>query len=154
MMPSMADASPQDRIQSELKAAMKAGDKARVSTLRLFLNRIKNERIALGREIDEATFQVLAQRATKQHREAAEAFRTGGREEQAAAEEAEVEVLAAYLPAPVDEAEVRAAIEAFVAERGLAGAQAIGPVMREMTARFLGRVDGATINRVARDVLS
>lgn len=150
----MVDASPQDRIQADLTAAMKAGDKARVSTLRLLLNRIKNERIALGREVDEPTFQALAQKAIKQHRESAEAFRQGGRPEQAAAEEAEIEVLSAYLPPPADEAEVRAAIEAFVAEQGLSGPQAIGPVMREMTQRFAGRADGAAINRIARDVLS
>jgi len=150
----MVDVSPQERIQAELKDAMKAGDKARISTLRLFLNRIKNERIALGREVDEATFQALAQKAIKQHREAAEAFRKGGREASAAAEEAEAEVLAAYLPPPAEEDEVRAAIEAFVSEQGLAGPQAIGPVMREMTQRFAGRADGAAINRIARDVLS
>ncbi|MEZ5332601.1 MAG: GatB/YqeY domain-containing protein [Thermoanaerobaculia bacterium] len=150
----MSELSPQDRVQADLKEAMKAGDRGRISTLRLFLNRIKNERIALGHEIDEPTFQALAQKAIKQHKEAAEAFRKGDREERAAAEEAEAEILASYLPPPVDEATIRAAIEELVSSQGLSGPQAIGPVMREMTQRFAGRADGATINRIARDVLS
>lgn len=150
----MPELSPQDRVQADLKEAMKSGDRGRISTLRLFLNRIKNERIALGRDVDEPTFQALAQKAIKQHREAAEAFRKGDREERAAAEEAEAEILATYLPPPAEEGEIRAAVEGFVAAEGLSGPQAIGPVMREMTQRFAGRADGATINRIARDVLS
>src|SRR5262245_3230548 len=137
---------PRERLESDLKTAMKAGEKEKVGTLRLLLTEVKNERIKRGSEVDEAAFAALTRRAIKQREEAAEQFRKGGREELAAKEEREKELLAAYLPAQADEGAIRAAVEAFVAERGLAGPAAIGPVMKEMLARFGAAADGATIN--------
>ena len=143
----------QARLEADLKAAMKARESERVSTLRLLLNRVKNERIAAGEEVNEERFLGLVQKAIKQHRESAEAFRKGGRDEQAEREEREVEVLSGYLPPPADDEELSAAIAAFVEENDLSGPPAIGAVMKEMMARFAGRADGATINRLARGVL-
>ena len=146
-------AQPVARVQADLTAAMKAGDKERTSTLRLLLNAVKNETLAAGGEVAEGRFLALVQKGIQQRQESVEAYRKGGREELAAKEEREIEVLASYLPPPVGEEELRAAIAALVAERGLAGPQAIGPIMKEMTARFAGRADGGTIHRVARQVL-
>lgn len=150
----MTTTPPQQRIEAEVKAAMKAGDKARLSTLRLLLTEIKNERIRRGAEVDEAGFVSLVRKSIKQREDSVAQYRAGQREELAAKEEAEIEVLAAYLPAQVDEGQVRAAIEELVAERGLSGPAAIGPIMKEMLARFGSSADGATINRIARDVLA
>src|SRR5262249_47028000 len=131
-----------------------AGDKARLSTLRLLLTEVKNERIRRGAEVDEAAFAGLVRKAIKQREEAAEQYRKGGRPELAEKEEGEARLLAAYLPAQVDEASLRAAIQALVAERGLSGPAAMGPVMKEMLARFGASADGATVSRLAREVLA
>jgi len=147
-------AEPREKIEHDMKAAMKAGEKEKVATLRLLLTAITNERIRAGAPVDEASFLGLVQKAIKQRAESAEQYRNGGREELAAKEEREAAILEAYLPEAVPETEIRAAIEAFVAERGLAGPAGIGPVMKEMLGRFAGRTDGGTINRIARDVLS
>jgi uncharacterized protein YqeY len=144
---------PQQRIEAELKAALKAGDKLRLQTVRLLLTEIKNERIRRGGEVDESGFVALVRKAIKQREEAAAQYRAGRREELAAKEVSEAAILAGFLPAAADEGEIRAAIAALIAERGLAGPQAIGPIMKEMLARFGTSADGATINRIAREVL-
>ena len=148
------DTTPQQRIEADVKTAMKAGEKERLSTLRMLLTEIKNERIKRGSDVDEAGFTALVRKAIKQREEAAAGFHKGGREDMAAKEEAEKVFLAQYLPAQVDEAQIRAAIEELVAARGLSGPAAIGPIMKEMLARFGSSADGATINRLAREALA
>lgn len=137
-----------------MKTAMKAGDKERLGTLRMLLTEIKNEKIRRMGDVDEAGFVGLVRKAIKQREESAAQYRKGSREELAAKEEAEMAILQQYLPAQVDEGQIRAAVEELVAARGLSGPAAIGPVMKEMLARFGSSADGATINRVAREVLA
>ena len=150
----MTTTTPQQRIETEVKAAMKAGEKERLSTLRMLLTEIKNERIRRGSEVDEAGFVSLVRKAIKQREEAAAQYKTGNRPELAAKEESEAKMLAEYLPAQVDEAQIRAAIQEVVDARGLSGPAAIGPIMKEMLARFGSAADGSTINRLAREVLA
>ncbi len=150
----MTTTPPQQRIEAEVKAAMKAGEKEKLSTLRMLLTEIKNERIRRGDEVDEAGFVSLVRKAIKQREEAATQFRTGQREELAAKEESEGRLLATYLPAQVDEGRIRAAIQELVDSRGLSGPAAIGPIMKELLTRFGSSADGATINRIAREVLA
>ncbi len=145
---------PQQQIGQDLTAAMKARDKEKVSTLRLLLTAIKNEHIRLGEEIDEVTFLNLVQKSIKQRQESIEQYRQGNREDLANKEEREAEILAVYLPPPAGEDEIRAAIEEFVAAEGLVGVKGMGAVMKEMLARFSGRTDGGTINRIARTILT
>src|SRR5436305_4022306 len=145
---------PQQRIEADVKAALKGGQKERLGTLRLLLTELKNEKIRRGGEGDEAGFVALVRKAIKQREESTAQYRNGGRPELAAKEEAEAKTLAEYLPAQVDEETIRAAIAALVAERGLAGPAAIGPIMKEMLARFGSSADGATINRLAREALA
>lgn len=134
---------------------MKSGEKEKLSTLRMLLTEIKNERIRRkGEEVDEAGFISLVRKAIKQREDSISQYRQGGREELAAKEEAEMKMLEAYLPAQVDEGQIRAAIEELVASRGLSGPAAIGPIMKEMLARFGSSADGATINRIARETLA
>jgi uncharacterized protein YqeY len=145
---------PQQRIEADVKTALKAGEKEKLSTLRMLLGEIKNEKIRRMAEVDEAGFVSLVRKAIKQREESVAQYRTGGREELAAKEESEAKILAAYLPAQVDEGQIRAAIQEVVTARGLAGPAAIGPIMKEMLARFGSAADGATINRIAREVLA
>ena len=145
---------PQQRIEADVKAAMKAGEKERLSTLRMLLTEIKNEKIRRMGEVDEAGFVSLVRKAIKQREEAAAQYKAGGRPELEAKEESEAKMLAAYLPAQVDEGQIRAAIQEVVDARGLSGPAAIGPIMKEMLARFGSSADGSTINRIAREVLA
>lgn len=153
-MPTMTETTHQQRIENDLKTALKAREKEKVSTLRMLLAEIKNERIRRGKDLDEAAFVAVVRRGVKQCQEAAKQYRDGGREESAAKEEREAEILESYLPRQADEAEIRKAVEDFVAQEGLSGPGAIGPVMKAMMAKFGGRADGGTINKIARDVLS
>jgi uncharacterized protein YqeY len=145
---------PQQRIEADVKAALKAGEKEKLSTLRMLLGEIKNEKIRRLGEVDEAGFVSLVRKAIKQREEAADQYKKGGRPELAAKEESEGKMLAEYLPAQVDEAQIRAAIQEVVDARGLSGPAAIGPIMKEMLARFGSAADGSTINRLAREVLA
>jgi uncharacterized protein YqeY len=145
---------PQQRIEADVKAAMKAGEKEKLSTLRMLLTEIKNEKIRRIAEVDEAGFVSLVRKAIKQREEAAAQYKAGGRPELEAKEESEARMLAAYLPAQVDEGQIRAAIQEVVEARGLSGPAAIGPIMKEMLARFGSSADGSTINRLAREVLA
>lgn len=144
---------PQERIQNDLKDALRAKDKERLGTLRMLLSEVKNEKIRAGQEVDDEAFVRLVRKAIKQRQDSAEQYRGGGRDELAAKEEREAEILAAYMPAQASEDEIRSAIEAFVAAEGLSGPKGIGAVMKAMLARFGGNADGKTINQIARQVL-
>jgi uncharacterized protein YqeY len=146
--------SPRERIETEIKEALKSGEKERLSTLRLLLNAVTNERIRSGQEVDETSFLNLVQKAIKQRRESAQQYRQGKREELAAKEEREADILSAYLPPPASEEELAAAIREFTEQEGLSGPAALGQVMKEMMARFSGRAEGGTINKLAREILS
>jgi uncharacterized protein YqeY len=150
----MTTTTPQQRIEADVKAAMKAGEKEKLATLRMLLTEIKNERIRKGSEVDEDGFVSLVRKAIKQREEGAAGFHKGGRAEMAAKEESEAAFLATFLPAQVDEAQIRAAIQEVVTSRGLSGPAAIGPIMKEMLARFGSSADGGVINRIAREVLA
>lgn len=145
---------PQQRIESDLKAAMKAQDRERTSSLRLLLADLKNERIKRGAEIDEAGFTAVVRRAIKQREEAAQQYRGGGRPELADKEDREAGILGAYLPQQASEAELRAAAEEVVRAEGLSGPAGIGPAMKAMLARFGSAADGATINKIVREILA
>lgn len=144
---------PLERIQDDIKSALKAKDKERLTTLRLLLAEIKNEKIRAGKEVDDDAFVRLVRKALKQRKDSAEQYRKGNRAELAAKEDREAEILSAYLPQQVGEAELQSAIEEFVAAEGLSGPRGIGPVMKAMMARFGGAADGKTINQIARKVL-
>jgi uncharacterized protein len=145
--------SPQQRLEADVKAAMKSGDKERLGALRMLLAEVKNDRIAAGKEVDEGRFVALIRKAIKQRHEAATQFRNGGREDSASKEEREAAILETYLPQGPDEGALRSAIQEFIASQGLTGPAGIGQVMKEMIARFGGTADGALINRLAREEL-
>jgi len=133
---------------------MKSGEKEKLSTLRMLLAEIKNERIRRGDDLDEDGFVSLIRKSIKQREDSIAQYRAGGREELAAKEQAELATLNAYLPAQVDEGRIRAAVEEIVTEKGLSGPAAMGPIMKGVMARFGSSADGATINRIAREVLA
>jgi uncharacterized protein YqeY len=144
---------PQERISEDLKAAMKARDAERTSTLRMLLAELKNERIRAGREVAEEEFLRVVQKGVKQRQDAAEQFRAAGRPGLAEKEEREAALLGGYLPAQLSDEQVRQAVEAFVREQGLAGPKDLGKVMQGLLPRFQGQVDGKVLQRIAREAL-
>src|SRR4051794_23620926 len=144
---------PQRRVESDLKEAMKARDAERTSTLRMLLAELKNERIKLGHEVGDEEFMRVLQKGVKQRQDSIDQYRQAGREELATKEEREAKVLQAYLPAQVSEEEVRRAIEEVVKAESLSGPAAIGTIMKSVLPRFAGRIDGKTVQRIAREVL-
>lgn len=145
---------PRGRLEADVRQALKSGDRARLSNLRLLLAELNNEMLRRGGEVDETGFAALVRKAIKQREEAAGQFRAGGRAELAAKEEREAAELAAYLPQQASAEELRAAAAEVIAGLGVAGPAAIGPVMKEMLARFGARADGAAVNRVVRELLA
>ena len=140
-----------ERLRTDLSAAMRARDNVRMRTLRMALTAITNEEVAgsAARELsDDEVLKVLAKEA-KKRREAAGAFGSAGRAEQAAAEQAEGEVLAGYLPAQLGDEELARIVAEVVTETGAAGMSSMGQVMKAVTPRVSGRAEGA---RVAAEV--
>ncbi len=147
-------ANPQQRIEAQLKEALKAGDKLRLSTLRLLLTEIKNERIRRGEEVDEAGFLSLVQKGIKQRKDASEQYRRGERPDLADKEEAEAKVLGEFLPEAVSEEELERAVKEVIAAENLSGPAGLGPIMKQLMPRFAGRTDGATLQKIARRLLA
>jgi uncharacterized protein len=145
-----------ERLRADLNAAMRARDQVRLRTLRMALTSITNEEVAgaTARDLtDDEVMRVLTREARKR-REAAEAFSAAGRDDQAAAERAEGEVLAGYLPAQLSDDELAALVTAAIAETGATGLPGMGLVMKTVTPRVAGRADGARIAAEVRRRLS
>ena len=145
-----------ERLRADLNAAMRARDQVRLRTLRMALTSITNEEVAgaAARDLtDDEVVRVLTREARKR-REAAEAFAAAGRDDQAAAERAEGEVLAGYLPAQLSDDELAALVAAAIAETGATGLPGMGLVMKTVTPRVAGRADGARVAAEVRRHLS
>jgi len=140
-----------EQLRTDLNAAMRARDQVRMRTLRMALTSITNEEVSgdTARELSDDEIVKVLTREAKKRREAADAFTSAGREDQAAAERAEGEVLAGYLPAQLTDDELAGLVSAALAETGAEGMQAMGKVMKSVTPRVAGRADGA---RVAAEV--
>lgn len=139
------------RIRADLTASMKDRDEVRTRTLRMVLTEISKEEVsgAAARDLDDAEVQRVLTREAKRRREAAEAFLGAGRTDQAAAERAEGDVLAGYLPAQLDDSELTSLVAAAIAQTGATGRGAMGQVMKVVTAEVAGRAEGS---RVAAEV--
>lgn len=140
-----------NRLRADLTAAMKARDEVRVRTLRMALTSVSKEEVAgaSARELSDDEIMTVLTKEAKRRREAAEAFGAAGRAEQAAAERAEGEVLAVYLPAQLSDEELGALVTAAIEETGASGLKSMGQVMKAVTPRVAGRAEGG---RVAAEV--
>lgn len=138
------------RLQTDLNAARKAGNRNGVLVLGTTISEVKNREIELNRAVVDDDVVDVVRKAIKRRREATEMYVSAAREDLAAKERAEREVLEGYLPAQVDDAEIRAAVQAAIA----GGAANIGSVMGKVVPQFKGRAEGSTINAIAREELS
>jgi uncharacterized protein YqeY len=137
------------RVQSDLNQARKDRDKAKTLVLSTLLAELKNREIETGSPLDEPGGLQVISRAIKQRRDAAGQMRGAGRPELADGEEAQADILQAYLPEQLGEEEVRA----MVREAVQGGATQLGAVMGQLMPRIRGRFDGKEANRIAREEL-
>lgn len=138
-----------DRLRDDLNAARKARERDRTTVLTTTLSELRNQEIDTGKEASDEDVLTVLTRAVKQRREAADQMRQGGREELAAKEEREAELLSSYLPEPMSEAEVRRLVQEAVT----AGADNVGAVMGRLMPAIKGRFDGREANRIVREEL-
>jgi uncharacterized protein len=142
------------QLESELEQAMKERDTERRDALRLILSSLRSAEKELQRPLhDEEELQVL-QRERKKRIEAAEAFRTAGREEQADAEEAELEVLEEFMPEPLSEEELEEIVDDAIAETGATSLRDLGRVMADVMPQIAGRADGSAVSQLVREKLA
>jgi len=133
------------RITDDMKAAMRAREAARLSTIRLLLAAIKQKEVDERIEVSDADVLGILDRMIKQRRESITQFEAGGRPELAAAERAEIDVLHSYLPQQLSEAEIDALVDTALAETGASGASAMGKVMAALKPRLAGLADMARV---------
>jgi uncharacterized protein YqeY len=143
-----------DRLDTEIKAAMRSNDAMRRDSLRMVLAAVqraeKEGKHALG---DEEMIAVLS-RELKVRRESLEAFRGGGREDLAAAEEAAIAVVSEFMPQPLTEAEILALVEAAIAESGAVSPRDMGKVMGIVSPQVRGRADGKAVSQLVTQLLA
>jgi uncharacterized protein len=141
-------------IEGEIKEAMKARDAERRDALRLIVNALKNSEKELQRPLsDEEELQVL-QRERKRRVEAAEAFRSGGADDRAAAEERELAILEEFMPEPLSEDEIEEIVDDVIAEVGATSMAHLGRVMADVMPQIAGRADGSVVSQIVREKLA
>lgn len=139
------------RIISDLTASMKAQDSARTSTLRMVKAGVVNREIEKGGELDDEELAKLLRSMVKQRRDSVEQFEKGGRPELAAKEQAEIEVIEAYLPQGASVEEIEQAVSAAIAETGAASMKDMGKVMKAAQAALAGKnADGRTVSETVK----
>ena len=129
------------KINADLKAAMKAGDKQRVGTLRLINAAIQSAEIEAKKDLDDAAILAVMTKMVKQRRDSIAQYTSGGRPELAATEQAEIDIIEAYLPKQMDEAAVSAAVADAIKETGAVSPKDMGKVMGVLKAKYAGQMD-------------
>jgi len=129
------------KISDDLKTAMKAGDKQRVATLRLINAAIQSAEIETKKTLDDAAILAVMTKMVKQRRDSIAQYTSGGRPDLAETEQAEINIIEAYLPKQMDENEVKAAVAAAIAETSAASAKDMGKVMGVLKAKYAGQMD-------------
>jgi len=142
-----------DRLRGEITEALKAGDKVRLSALRMLSAAVTNREKEVRHELDDDELRDVAAKEVKKRIESIEAFDGAGRTELADKERAERGAIEPYAPAQMDEAQVDALIDEAFAATGASGPQDLGAVMGFVMGRAKGRVDGAVVQRKVRERL-
>ncbi len=142
-----------DKIRQDMTVAMKERDRGRVGALRMLGAALKNGEIEAGRPLTEEEEQIILRRQLKQREESAEAFRKAGREEQAASEAAEAEMVREYLPEPLSPEELEGIVDRAVRETGATGMKDMGAVMGRAMELSERRVEGRDLAALVRNRL-
>jgi uncharacterized protein YqeY len=143
-----------ERVQEDLKSAMKSGDALRVGVLRLLKTRVKEARVAKREDLtDEEIYKVVMTEA-KQRREAIELFEKGGRGDLAAREKQEIEILETYLPPKLSADELKALAANAIKEADAKDPKDLGRVMKALMPKVAGRAEGSLVSKIVRDLLA
>ena len=145
-----------NKLQSDLNGAIKSRNTVVAETIRMVLSALTNEEVAgkEKRELSDAEVITVLTREAKKRREAAEAFENGGRADRAAAERAEGEVIASYLPEQLTEDDIKKLIAETIAAVGAAGPSDMGKVMGSLKAKVAGKADGALVSSLVKEALN
>ena len=141
-------------IEDDLKEAMRERDDDRRDALRLILSSLRSAEKELQRPLTEDEELQVLQRERKRRIEAAEAFRSGGREEQADDEEYELEILEDYMPDPLSDEELEEIVDDVIAEVGATSVRDFGRVMADVMPQVSGRADGSAVSQIVREKLA
>jgi uncharacterized protein YqeY len=145
----------QEKIQLHLADAMKSKDQLRLSVLRMMKAAVKNKEVEKMKPLDEGEAIAILNTLVKQRKDSAEQFRTGGREEMATKEEAEIKIIEEYLPAAASEDDIRNAIGEAIQETGASSMKDMGKVMKATMARLAGKTaDGSRVSQLVKEKLS
>lgn len=143
-----------DQLTDDMKEAMRGGDKARVSVIRLVLSGIHNAEIARGGALSAADSLGIIAKEVRQHNESIEAFKQGNRPDLVTKEETELAILQEYMPQQLSREEIIAEARSVIAEVGAEGPRDKGKVMQGLMARLKGKADGREINEVVTELLT
>lgn len=144
------------RINQDIKDAMKAGDKARLTTLRLITAAIKDRELGVGgppSEVGDAEVVAILQKMVKQRRESIATYEKAGRNDLVDQEKSEIAILEDYLPKQMDEAAVKATVATLIAELGAEGPKDMGKVMGALKERYAGQMDFGKASGVVKEML-
>lgn len=142
------------RINDDMKAAMRAREAERLGTIRLLLAAIKQREVDERVELDDGAVTAVIDKMIKQRKDSISQFEQAGRDDLVAKEKAELDVLAAYMPAQLSEAEVAAEVQKAVEEAGATGPQDMGKVMGLVKARLAGRADMTAVSGLVKAALA
>lgn len=141
-------------VQESVKVALRAGDKERVTALRMIVNELQKEAKQSRQELDEAAELSVLRRELKRREESIEAFRAGGRGDLAAHEEMAARIIVGLLPEQMDEAELAALVDRVMGETGASSVRDMGKVMAAVMAQGGVRVDGKLASRLVKERLT
>ncbi len=144
----------EERLIDEMKEAMKANDKPRLSTIRMIRSAVKNKEIEVGKKLDDEGVAKVIQGMVRRGEESVEQFQTGGRMDLVEKEKKEIEVLKSYLPQPLSQEEVYRIIDETIQETGASSLKDLGKVMKAVMPKLGGKADGKMINQWVKERLS
>ncbi|HEY4391573.1 MAG TPA: GatB/YqeY domain-containing protein [Paenibacillus sp.] len=142
-----------ERLNEDMKQAMKSQDKFKLSTIRMVRSTIKNLEIDLKRTLDDNEVLDILSREIKQRKDALQEFEKAGREDLAASSRAEVEIIAVYLPEQLTEEEIKVIVQQTIQETGASSKADMGKVMSALMSKVKGRADGKLINQAVQQAL-
>ena len=146
--------SPKARLQHDMKQALRSGDRPRLGAIRMALAAIQQREVDERSQLDDAAVVAVIEKLIKQRRESVEMYRSGNRPDLADKEAAEIDVLQAYLPEPLDSREITALIDEAFAATGPASLKDMSKVMPILMQRAAGRADGRRLSAAVKTVLS
>ncbi len=143
-----------ERLKEDMKAALKAKDKEKLSVIRMLQALIKNAEIDKRGELTDEEIISLLQKYAKQRRESIEMYEKGGRQDLVEKEKRELEIVESYLPKQMSEEEIRELVAEVIKEVGASSPKDLGKVMQAVMPKVKGRADGSLVNRVVRELLA